>query len=509
MRSTNFSVVTLSILALLTACGGEEGNNPTPFTSGGPPPSTDGNGSVPEVADPAPGIEGTPAENDDPNLPPAGGSIPEQQTDVPLQPADVTPPAGGGGDNQPPVAEEPGQNPAEEAPPENEAPPEDEVSPPVGTFVENSGQDCQIPALPAANNLPNSAQLPNPFVGLDGQAVTTREQWRCRRQEILRLAERFILGEKALPPESVSGAVSTTNITVNVSNQGQSGQFSAAINYPANVTGPVPAVIGFGGSNFQDTILEEGVAYINFSSNNQVGSEMNNTGIFYNLNPGQARAGALVAWAWGVSRMIDVIEQSGSTLINPQAIGVHGCSRSGKGALIAGAFDERVALTIPFESGTMGAPIFRGLAAENAESPQAAYGAGRWAGQDFMPFFQSVNTLPIDSHEILGLVAPRGLMVIGNPHIPNLGPRAEHVSVVAAAEIYEALGAQQNISYTSNAQEGAHCAFRQEYVAPLQQSIRKFLKGDANATTGAIDPRPQNGLGNPGAVINWQTPTLQ
>jgi hypothetical protein len=307
----------------------------------------------------------------------------------------------------------------------------------------------------------------------------------------------------------VSGAVSTTNITVNVSNLGQSGQFSAAISYPANATGPVPAVIGFGGSNFQDTILEEGVAYINYSSNNQVGSETNNTGIFYNLNPDQARTGALVAWAWGVSRMIDVIEQSGSTLINPQAIGVHGCSRSGKGALIAGAFDERVALTIPFESGTMGAPIFRGLAAENAESPQAAYGAGRWAGQDFMQFFQSVNTLPIDSHEILGLVAPRGLMVIGNPHIPNLGPRAEHVSVVAAAEIYEALGAQQNISYTSNAQEGAHCAFRQEYVAPLQQSIRKFLKGDANATTGAIDPRPQNGQGNPGAVINWETPTLQ
>lgn len=51
----------------------------------------------------------------------------------------------------------------------------------------------------------------------------------------------------------------------------------------------------------------------------------------------------------GVSRMIDVIEASGAQIFVPTGIGVTGCSRSGKGAFIAGAFDERVALTIGHE----------------------------------------------------------------------------------------------------------------------------------------------------------------
>ena len=58
-------------------------------------------------------------------------------------------------------------------------------------------------------------------------------------------------------------------------------------------------------------------------------------------------AGALTAWAWGVSRLIDVIETSGSSILNVSAVAVSGCSRNGKGALFAGALDERIALTIP------------------------------------------------------------------------------------------------------------------------------------------------------------------
>jgi hypothetical protein len=50
--------------------------------------------------------------------------------------------------------------------------------------------------------------------------------------------------------------------------------------------------------------------------------------------------------------------------------------------------------------------------------------------------------------------------------------------------------------------------FRNEFVAPLQQNIRKFLKGENNATTGAVSVHP-NGTGNPGPNITWQTPSLQ
>jgi len=54
-----------------------------------------------------------------------------------------------------------------------------------------------------------------------------------------------------------------------------------------------------------------------------------------------------MAWAWGVSRIIDALEVTPAARINPTKVGVTGCSRNGKGALVAGAFDTRIALTIP------------------------------------------------------------------------------------------------------------------------------------------------------------------
>ena len=68
----------------------------------------------------------------------------------------------------------------------------------------------------------------------------------------------------------------------------------------------------------------------------------------------------MIAWAWGVSRIIDVMETSDTTgLFNRTAISVTGCSRNGKGALVVGAFDERIALAIPQESGSGGAASWR------------------------------------------------------------------------------------------------------------------------------------------------------
>ena len=69
--------------------------------------------------------------------------------------------------------------------------------------------------------------------------------------------------------------------------------------------------------------------------------------------------GALMAWAWGVSRLIDAIEKTPEVRIDAKHLAVTGCSRNGKGALAAGAFDERIALTIPQESGSGGAASWR------------------------------------------------------------------------------------------------------------------------------------------------------
>src|SRR4051812_15786894 len=82
-------------------------------------------------------------------------------------------------------------------------------------------------------------------------------------------------------------------------------------------------------------------------------------GKFYTLYGSGHSAGALTAWAWGVSRIIDALELTPAAGINPQKIGVTGCSRNGKGAIVAGALDERIALTIPQESGSGGSACWR------------------------------------------------------------------------------------------------------------------------------------------------------
>lgn len=64
-------------------------------------------------------------------------------------------------------------------------------------------------------------------------------------------------------------------------------------------------------------------------------------GTFYNLYGSSANASAMTAWVWGVSRIIDVLETTSAAQINTERIGVTGCSRDGKGALMAGAFETR------------------------------------------------------------------------------------------------------------------------------------------------------------------------
>ena len=82
-------------------------------------------------------------------------------------------------------------------------------------------------------------------------------------------------------------------------------------------------------------------------------------GAFYNLYGSSHPAGVLMAQTWGVSRIIDVLEDNPDIGIDPTRVGVTGCSRNGKGALIAGAFDARIALTIPQQSGSGGSACWR------------------------------------------------------------------------------------------------------------------------------------------------------
>ena len=67
-----------------------------------------------------------------------------------------------------------------------------------GCGMEDCGADCPIPVLPSMSVLPSNAKLPDPFMKVDGTRVASKAEWRCRRQEIRKQAETYILGAKQI-----------------------------------------------------------------------------------------------------------------------------------------------------------------------------------------------------------------------------------------------------------------------------------------------------------------------
>jgi hypothetical protein len=295
-----------------------------------------------------------------------------------------------------------------------------------------------------------------------------------------------------------------------VSQNGRSASFSASVQLPSG-TGPFPAVVVVGGFGADTaTIRAAGAAVINYDplAVGREGTPRNNKqGAFYTIYGATSGTGLLAAWAWGVSRIIDVIEQSGGSVLKADAMGVTGCSRYGKGAFAIGVLDQRIALTMPIESGSGGAPIFRGIAQESGAQPlSSAYSEQPWLGDAFGSFTGSPNNLPVDTHEMVAMVAPRGLFIMENPHIDWLAARSGSVAALGGAEVYKALGASDNITYWSDVQDGTHCASRPEWRTPLQQNIQKFLLKTGNAAgTFRISSLK---AGNLADWRDWQTPTL-
>ncbi|WP_244218826.1 cellulose binding domain-containing protein [Micromonospora arida] len=382
----------------------------------------------------------------------------------------------------------------------------------VGTLaaaVEDEGADCAVSGLPDLGSLPTNAKLPDPFKKLNGTTITAKSDWRCRRAEIKELAEKFVFGDKPAKPATVTGTVSSSTVTVNVTHNGRSTSFSARVELPSG-TGPFPAVVVVGGFGADTaTIKAAGAAVISYDplAVGREGTPRNNKqGAFYSIYGSSSSTGLLAAWGWGVSRIIDVIEQSDGRTLKADAMGVTGCSRYGKGAFAVGVFDQRIALTMPIESGSAGVPIFRGIPGEGAQSLSSAYGEQPWLGDAFGSFTGSPNRLPVDTHEMVAMVAPRGLFIMDNPHIANLGPRSASVAALGGAEVYKALGAGDNITYWSDVQDGSHCANRPEWRTPLQNNIRKFLLKTGNEP--GVIRISSRALGRLADWRDWPTPVL-
>ncbi|MGK4008720.1 hypothetical protein WMF31_39295 [Sorangium sp. So ce1036] len=318
----------------------------------------------------------------------------------------------------------------------------------------------------------------------------------------------------------MTGKVSGSSISVHVEHGGKTIDFSVSVSLPRGASGPVPAIIGLGGGSLDRSLLaEEGVATISYD-NNRIASETSRSGLFSNIY-GNTGASAQVAWAWGVSRILDVLvderDAGRNDIIDPTAIGVTGCSRLGKGAFTIGAFDERIALGIPHESGTGGVSALRivntnpvGPNGKPAQSLSSAWSEAQgWFGTVFGNYRSNVNVIPVDTRSMVAMYAPRGFLVLDNSRIGELGSIAQHAATAAGGEVYEALGVEKNVAYHGGRPSDPHnhCQFYPEQAEPLRRAIRAHLTRKADPD-GRMEPQPV-ATADLAKWIEWDTPTLE
>jgi len=344
-----------------------------------------------------------------------------------------------------------------------------------------------------ANVYPN---LPDPLTLKSGQRVTTAEMWWTkRRPEIVEDYDREILGRPPanLPTvrwEVVSTstenigdvAVVTRRLARHVDNSSYpqiTVTIDATLTIPVHVRKPVPVIMqiafpgefkgslarpvpkqsssvpGDYGQEWEYLVLARrwGFAVLSptsFQADDGAGLQ---EGIIGLMNKGQPRSlsdwGAMRAWAWGSSRLLDYLETDKS--VDARQVGIEGHSRYGKTALVAMAYDPRFAVLYSSSSGEGGAKLYRHIFGEQLPNV-ASTSLYHWFDGNFLKYAGPLTAadLPVDNHELIALCAPRPVFIgagastgdgYSNPHGDAWADaRGMFLAEVEAGPVYRLLG---------------------------------------------------------------------
>lgn len=353
---------------------------------------------------------------------------------------------------------------------------------------ECANDNFRVPEMPVIDKLPEITTLPDPFAWADGSGRSTDfKDWERHRFEIARQLQHYELGMKpVVSKDSIEATLINDTLRVVVHENGETLLLTAPIKYPEG-NGPFPAIIGIGrptGSLPVQLFDKRRIAQITFNFT-QVMSHTQKRGNepINRLYPDQTDMGAYCAWPWGISRLIDGLEKVGKkSRIDLSHLAVSGCSFAGKMALFAGAFDERIALTIAQEPGGGGVDAWRvSETLGNVETlGRTSYA---WFLESMRQFAgKNVNRLPIDHHELAALIAPRALLVLGNTDYEWLAEESNYVSCQAARMVWKAFGIEDRMGFSIQGGH-MHCMLPESQYPEVEAFIDKFLLGKTDVDT--------------------------
>ena len=358
--------------------------------------------------------------------------------------------------------------------------------PPLVYTAENTGVQFAAPALPAPDQLPVIRELPDPLEGVKGFA-----DWAKRRSDISHMIQHYGIGTKpTMEDGQVAAHMKGDTLVVYVTVNGHTLRLQSEIRYPKVGKPPYALMMGTSMMALPRQLFEDRpIAIMNFHE-----KQVNDYGQFGKhhergehdfdrLYPELSKNGAYSMWAWGLSRLIDGLQQLGPevTKIDTKHIGVTGCSYAGKMALYCGAFDERVALVVAQEPGGGGAAAWRKsheltLSGKNLEDiDKTDY---HWFMESQKENFRgdSVYRLPYDQHELCAMVCPRALLLLGNPDYEWLADASMVVSAEAAKKVWERFGIGDRMGWSIVYGHG-HCQLPERQFPEVQAFIDRFLLG--------------------------------
>jgi hypothetical protein len=325
--------------------------------------------------------------------------------------------------------------------------------------------------------------LPDPLVLQNGRPVRDAETWfKERRPEILRLYETRIYGrvpERApkatfkvieTDPKAMDGLAVRKLVQIHFGDKPDGSNVQLHVYLPAKANGPVPVllhIVFFGNPPipgatpdaappgpgrrpaFREAgpiadILAQGYGYATFRYT-EVQPDSSNTFqsgvIALALGPGRSKPapdewGAISAWAWGASRVLDYFETDPA--VDARRVALIGHSRLGKTVLWAGAQDPRFALVFSSCAGEMGSALARRDYGETIDDMAANF-PWQFAG-NFQKYSGHWNDLPVDAHLLIALNAPHPVFITGGTQDQWADPRGEFLAEVAAGPVYHLLG---------------------------------------------------------------------
>lgn len=303
--------------------------------------------------------------------------------------------------------------------------------------------------LPAAKELPAVRALPDPFTFLGGAKVQGVADWPARRRELAELIQHYAYGYLPAPPDAVRAELEAGRLTISVAAGGRRGAFDVQVTLPPGL-GPFPAFIFAGAPGGRtapplETFIDRGYAVLRLDTNAIASDTHPSRGVFADLYPG-ADAGVLMAWAWALHRVVDAAAQVPG--LEARRLAVSGFSRWGKAALLAGALDDRIALTVPSSSGLSGVGQYRYFYESPADASTRNEKIGniigyapQWFTPRFAEFEHTPDRLPFDQHEVMAMVAPRALLMSTGKEDHWCNPRGSALSFRAAQKVFNFLGA--------------------------------------------------------------------